>query len=313
MKTLVKAGIKRSIKWMPWGANEALFEGLLEHLGPAETLARCFPRMHALGSLHLCADGDYGVMRSALNDGLLLPTYARDGSYEPRMARLFGDFFVSTGGGTYLDIGANIGLTTIPVARDPNVKCLAFEPEPTNFTFLEANVRQNCHNCNVDVFQTALYKERARLSFSLNSTNIGDHKIAKVSGVDESQIEVEAMPLDDFSANIDGTIAVKIDTQGAEPFVIAGGARVLAQASLVVLEFSPYHMDLLGSDPEVIFHFLSGFRRIGIASLSGNDVPSPQPAADAISSLRERLAAWHKGDQTYWDIFACRTDWQFGG
>lgn len=308
MKRLIKAGIKWSVKRLPWGVHEALFDGLLTHLGPTEILERSFPRIPALGSLHLCADGEYGLIRSALNDGLLLPTYARNGSYEPRMAKLFRDFFERTGGGTYLDIGANIGLTTIPVAVDPNVKCLSFEPEPTNYNFLISNVESNCKNQNVSTFQVALYKERAKLLFSLNRENIGDHKIVNGRGPNGNTIEVEAAPLDEFEPHIEGAVAAKIDTQGAEPFVISGGERVLSRASFVVLEFSPYHMDLLGSDPEIVFRFLSGFRQIGIASLRGNDLPTPQPVAEAISSLRQKLAAWRKGDQTYWDIFAYRTD-----
>jgi hypothetical protein len=66
------------------------------------------------GAIASRASGSYGLIRSSLNDGLILPAYARTGVYEPRLAALFCEFFASQGGGTYLDIGANIGLTTIP-------------------------------------------------------------------------------------------------------------------------------------------------------------------------------------------------------
>jgi FkbM family methyltransferase len=60
------------------------------------------------------------------------------------MNSLFSNFFQANDGGTYLDIGANIGLTTIPIAQLPDVQCIAFEPAPENFRNVQANVRANC-------------------------------------------------------------------------------------------------------------------------------------------------------------------------
>ena len=60
-------------------------------------------------------------------------TYASTGRWAEHTNELIGRFFDKAGRGTFLDIGANIGLTTIPVARRANVACHAFEPEPENF------------------------------------------------------------------------------------------------------------------------------------------------------------------------------------
>ena len=46
-------------------------------------------------------------------------------------------------------MGANIGMTVISVARNPLVRCVAFEPEPTNFANLFANIATNCPYRNV--------------------------------------------------------------------------------------------------------------------------------------------------------------------
>lgn len=76
----------------------------------------------------------------------------------------FCDFFTRAGSGTYLDIGANIGLTTIPVAQNPRVACKAFEPAPHNFRYLSHNVAANCPHGNVDLFNLALFDRRATMT-----------------------------------------------------------------------------------------------------------------------------------------------------
>ena len=63
-----------------------------------------------------------------------------------------------------------------------------------------------------------------------------------------------------------GAVAAKIDTQGAEPFVIAGGREVLSCVGLLAIEFSPYHMRNLGSDPDVVLDFLATFTRLAVGT-----------------------------------------------
>src|SRR5258707_659504 len=54
-------------------------------------------------------------------------------------------------------------------------------------------------------------------------------------------IEVSCVRIDDVHLDITPPFFVKIDTQGAEPFVIAGGRRTLALADCILMEWSPYH------------------------------------------------------------------------
>jgi FkbM family methyltransferase len=303
MKELAKAVIRAGVRRLPWGANEALLEAICSRMGAEAVMARSATQ---LNYLHLCADGKYGLMQSSLNDGLLLPTYGRAGTYDEDMATLFREFFARHGGGTYLDIGANIGLTIIPIAIDPKVKCLAFEPDPLNNRHLRANVQRNCRNGNVEIHQVALFSSRTKLRFVLNDQNIGDHRVDPDGHATGHAVEVAAVPLDEFIESLDGAVAAKIDTQGAEPFVIAGGGTALSRASLIVLEFSPYHMRALGGNPRVVLEFLAGFDLIGLRPVRGSGIPASQPAAEAIRFLEDRLSDWKDGDETYWDVFASR-------
>jgi len=306
LKDLAKSALKAAVKRLPWGANEALFEALCTRMGAAQILARCNPR---LDYLQLCACGNYGLIQSALGDGVALPAYGRTGVYEPRMAALFREFFASHGGGTYLDIGAHIGLTTIPVAQDPTVRCLAFEPDPVNNRHLCANVDRNCPNHNVTVHQIALFADRSTLNLALSERNPGDHRLTLAQGSPRRTVKVEAAPLDQFRYEVVGALAAKIDTQGAEPFVIAGGREVLSGAGLVALEFAPGLMHALGSDPHVVLEFLAGFERIAVSSARGDDLPVFRPAREALLPLRAFLSEWRSGDARYCDVFASRDYW----
>jgi hypothetical protein len=70
---------------------------------------------------------------------MLIAEYARTGTFAPAVTEALQSFFAPAGG-TYLDIGANIGLMTVPFACDKRVHCSAFEPEPVNFDFPRRNV-----------------------------------------------------------------------------------------------------------------------------------------------------------------------------
>jgi FkbM family methyltransferase len=172
--------------------------------------------------------------------------------------------------GTYFDLGANIGLTTIPVAQNPLVKCFAFEPEPVNFAHLSDNVRRNTREGNVEMHQVAIIDHRATVMLGIAEGNIGDHRVGFDEGGKRRTVEVRGVPLDDFHDRIDGALAVKIDIQGAEPFAIAGGPKTLARADLVIMEFWPHGMRELGSDPGMMIEFVGGFAKVGLTKGDGN-------------------------------------------
>jgi hypothetical protein len=91
-------------------------------------------------------------------------------------------------------------MTVIPIAHNRLVQCLAFEPEPTNFANLVANISANCPYKNVFAKQIALFSEAGPLTLELARENLGDHRVrlnAAAGPLDEHQkqtIEVQAAP-----------------------------------------------------------------------------------------------------------------------
>jgi len=221
------------------------------------------------------AEGDAGVIRGALDDDSVFRSYAKHGTWYPRASLLFKNLFAERGG-TYLDVGANIGLTLIPIAQNPQVQCYAFEPEPTNFSYLCENVSLNCRAGNVRLFNFALYDRNASLPFELAERHSGDNRISLTDAEGEKdehhrqKISVLAKRLDDVIADVAEPVAVKIDVQGAEPFVLAGGRRLLSQARLLSLEFWPYSMRRMGGDISTMIVFRAEHFQEGSNSPGGN-------------------------------------------
>jgi FkbM family methyltransferase len=199
-----------------------------------------------LGINGIRATGAYGEIVSSPDDLVVFAGYSETGRWAEYSNALFDRFFEERGGGTYIDIGANIGLTTIPIAKRQNVQCLAFEPDETNFHNLRFNITQNCLDGNVKLHKIALFESETELSFSVVAQgNLGDHRIQVGTGGDEQLWEhrrkirtvttVRAMLLDSFRKEVRGPLAIKIDTQGAEPFVFAGGRNTIEEAELMLL------------------------------------------------------------------------------
>jgi FkbM family methyltransferase len=236
--------------------------------------------------------GEQGLLQGSARDYTVLLNYAINGVWAPRTVQLFKTLFTDQGG-MYLDIGANIGATLIPVAQNAKVRCLALEPEPNNYRHLQVNVLVNCPHGNVEVRPIAAFSRRARLSFTVSPSNMGDNRIRLTNLEGEfgeerwDVVEVDALPLDEVVDHRDGLLGVKIDTQGAEAEVLIGARETLLGADLIVMEFWPYGIERMGSTVESVVEFLRNhidFIAIdtGIGSLRA--VPSAQ-ACDELAML----------------------------
>ncbi|MFB9268764.1 FkbM family methyltransferase [Bradyrhizobium erythrophlei] len=267
-----------------------------------------------LNIVGLSARGKYGMVSSAPNDLSIFRSYAQSGVWAADLNERLRKFFEG-GIGTYLDIGANIGLTVIPIARQcAGVRCFAFEPEPTNYKNLVRNIRENDVVEVVRTHQYALHEVKAVLPFQISDDNLGDHRLHASHDLQDKSgersrlvIEVPCVRLDDIEVPDARPMFVKIDTQGAEPFVIAGGSATLAKADAIFVEWSPYHMARLKSDPNVVLNFLSAEFRRGELSQADESVAlkcEVAPIAEIVDTLRATISAWRDDPSSYLDIVA---------
>ena len=70
-------------------------------------------------------------------------------------------------------------------------------------------------------------------------------------------IQIKSERLDALHLDLRRPLAVKIDTQGAEPNIFAGGRETLAKADLIAFEFWPYGMRRIGGDVSQMIDFVA--------------------------------------------------------
>jgi len=142
-----------------------------------------------------------------------------DGLWEPQIASLISAYLMN--GGIVIDIGANIGATSIPLAKyHTKAEFYLFEPHPGVFVDLSANVAYNKLE-NVKIFNSAISDSLTKsLPFyaQKNARNFGLSSFKKNPDIEEYDvINVECVAIDHEFRNCSGSVKViKIDTQGTE-------------------------------------------------------------------------------------------------
>lgn len=134
---------------------------------------------------------------------------------------------------TFVDVGANIGTSTIAaLLRHGFVRAVAIEPDARNAALLRRNVRLNRLGGRVAVHEAAASAAPGSASLSRSAFNHGDHRVVPGPG------DVALITLDGLLDPQDEHL-LWIDAQGHEGHVFAGARRLLEARTPIVVEFSP--------------------------------------------------------------------------
>ncbi len=209
------------------------------------------------------ADGSYGLFEGSTRDQVVMAEYRTLGTWAKGLVSLVVDRLFGDGPGTFIDVGANIGLVVVPVVERSGSLGIAFEPEPTNLFYLERNVARHGLGSRIERRATACYSQPARLRLALSDTNLGDHRLqsdAADSG-ERRVIEVPAERLDDVlrGRQLPRPIVMKVDAQGSEVQVFEGAIETLARADYVVTEYWPEGIVAHGDDAQRFAELMSSF------------------------------------------------------
>lgn len=138
-----------------------------------------------------------------------------------------------------IDVGANVGMFTVPLALavGPSGRVLTIEPSPENVTRLERNLELNSLE-NVVVEPIAVGDKTGQLVLQLAS-DPGFHsttEIAESRSVDE-ELTVRAETLDQvwLRAHAPAVSFIKVDTEGSEDAVLRGAEQILQTCQPVLL------------------------------------------------------------------------------
>jgi FkbM family methyltransferase len=155
-------------------------------------------------------------------------------------------------GGVMLDVGANIGTTSITRAvLGDAVAVYAAEPEPANFACLVRNIAAN-HVRGVVLADRVAIGDRIGRAALQRQGSIGAHTIVDAPGA--GALDVPVITLDAWveraRIDVEALRFVKVDTQGREGDVLGGAASLLARDYIAwQLEFSPAHLRTAGCEP----------------------------------------------------------------
>lgn len=206
-------------------------------------------------------------------------------------------------GMTVVDVGAHCGYFTLLASTlvGPKGRVIAFEPSPTSFELLVANVWRS-GRCNVTALPWAVGRDDGDADLYLAAGNTGDHRLVEAEDVRES-IRVRRIALDSIADLIGPVGFLKVDTQGYEGAVLGGSAQILATSADAVLtiEFWPFGLRRAGEDPHA---FIMGLQNAGF-HLAELDPFGSGPAPLDVDDILARCEAG--GDHGHTNLILTRT------
>jgi len=192
-------------------------------------------------------------------------------SLYPEVARLLNPTRV-------VDVGANYGFTGAVFAKFfPKADLVLVEPDPKLGEYIRRNLALNGVEDFTLLSAICGDEERDSVPFGINPKSSQDNRVKPLDGwstVDLQEVTLSQI-LDDQG---DDPVFIKIDTQGFEKQVFAGGARFLESSDnwLIKTEFAPDWLESQGTKPSELLGSLVAVHDV---------IEDPELGADSDVSL----------------------------
>lgn len=190
----------------------------------------------------------------------------KDGKMLINAVKRIGEYRTSVEGSTFVDVGANIGTTTVlALRRHPFSRAVAIEPSPENFKTLRLNLTANDVDRAAIAIESAVSDKEGERTLVLSSDSSGKHVLNE--GVLESEspamtVPVQTVTLDGLAAR--GELApaevglLWIDAAGNEANVLAG-ASTLIEAGVPITTAVRFHRDSWSESREALVELLASY------------------------------------------------------
>ena len=169
-----------------------------------------------------------------------------------------------------IDIGANVGITTVTIARKigKRGKLHSFEPVPEYFDILKENISSNGLE-NAKVYELAVTDQVGRAPFYQKELSSG---IVFEEGAKKSEVSTTSIDRFLSGEKIERIDLINMDCEGSELLVLKGAKETLRKNELKI--FCEIHHDFLkqlGQSVEELVQYLQGLE-FQVRSVSLNDL-----------------------------------------
>ncbi len=231
------------------------------------------------GTRRVTVAGQYAMtldLANAIHRQIFMGCFARDMT---RWARTLLPL-----GGTFLDVGAHAGYFSL-IAADRvghTGRVYAIEPNPRTFSALQTNLTANRvehvlpHNCGL--------ADRAGTILLHAPPSRLDYNATVLPRADWQSVEVPSRTLDGCVAEwrVDRIDLMKLDVEGAEPLVLAGGSDCLTRGVVrhMMIEINGPRLTEGGSSPASLVSTLDSLGFVSASAAAARAIPQPWGGLD---------------------------------
>jgi FkbM family methyltransferase len=201
-------------------------------------------------------------------------------------------------GGSYVEVGANLGTDTI-LAADYFKVCHLFEPSTRHAEILKQNMEMNeITNFRLCPAAVSDHCGTSKLYYGVTE-NTGSAALAQnLPGMDRFE-DVQLVTLDSALPEVTDVTWLHIDAEGHDIKVLQGAKKFIArqtQRPFIKMEFQPKSLTIHGSDISELIRFLEEFRYNAFFEANNYFVPL------SYGILVEMFYGWRK-TQGWIDIY----------
>jgi FkbM family methyltransferase len=209
-------------------APKSLWRPVAERLTHRFVMCRRLPAGFGQTRIYVSSEGGLRYLAPSLR------------TVDPNLLRLVRELV--TPGSTVWDLGANVGLFTFAAASlaGSSGRVLAIDADTWLVTLLRRSAAVNPHLAPLDILPVAVSDRvginRFHIAQRNRSTNyLEGHGYSQAGGSRSTHL-VPTVTLDWLADHFPAPDVIKIDVEGAEALVLAGGASVLAGGPTIVCE-----------------------------------------------------------------------------
>ena len=227
-----------------------------------------------------------------------------------------------TGRGYVLDVGANMGLISVPLAlllcqrfphHQPHV--WSIEPMTSNYESLQTNIRLNQLERNVTAIKQCVGHADGEVEFIVES-NLRDGEGTGNAAIIAADSNLECQRIKAPITTIDALVAagklpancelMKIDCEGYEYNVLRGATTLLSGSRPAILgEFTPSCLLRHGQNRSDAVEFMAGFDYLPFRTLPGKDLRFVEFTADASAEASLLFLPREAAERFCWALERC--------